>query len=190
MAPCALALAPLPPTTSLVPAMAPGALALALLPQTTLPASSVQATTLPRQTHPASHVQEITLLLRQLSYASLPPKSASKRVISIWPPQNSPKKTPFALTSTALVGRSPLSPAPISRDFFSPTPSALAMCPSSWICRLTSFVWVARFWPTTPTPMTPAPTFLGCLARLPWRHRCPRPLSPGSPAALLLVPPR
>ena len=184
----AASLAPTAP--SLAPAMAPRALALALLPQATLPASSVRATTLPRPTLPASHVQEPTILLRQLSYASLPPKSASKRVISIWLQENLLKKMPFALTSTALVGRSPLSPAPISRDFFSPTPSALATCPSSWICRLTSFVWVARFWPTTPTPMTPAPTFLGCLARLPWRHRRPRPLSPGSPAALLLVPPR
>ena len=108
---------------------------------------------------------------RRLSYAFLPLRSGGAVDISILRQRNSPTPTPSAPTSTALAGKSRLFPAPILRDSFLPTPSALATFPSFRICPTTSFDWVARFWlrtppPRTSPPMTDAPTSHGCPARL------------------------
>jgi len=186
MAPCALALVSLPLAMHHA-----SHVHTTMLPQAMHPVSRTQATMSPPATLPATHVQAPMILPRQSSYASLPPKSVRKRVISIWPLGNSTTKMPSAPISTAQVGRLPPSPAPISRDSFSPTPSALATFPSSWIYRTTYFARVARFWRRMPTPIVPAPTYLGCLTcHLRGRHRRRRlrHSSPGRPAVLILAP--
>ena len=129
---------------------------------------------------------------RQLSYAFLPPSLGGEVDISILRWRNSPTNTPSAPTSTALAGKSRLFPAPILRDSFWPTPSALATYPSFRICQNTSFNSVVKFWlqtppPRTSPPMTAAPTSHGCPARL-LHHRRVRQAPPplGVPQALLL----